>query len=254
VSEAAVASFYEAVNYDGLVWLIAAVFVAGIVRGFSGFGTAMVYLPVAAQFVSPIWAITTMVIFDMFGPLPLVPRAVRDGNVRDSFRLAAGMIVAVPIGITALSLMPAEVFRYVASGAIMFLLVLLVGGVRYRGKLTKPLIYFTGGLGGLFGGSVGMAGPPVIMLYMASDQPTKVIRANILIYLLLTDFIMLAVFHGYGFLNWTPVFIGLLLLVPYAIAGIIGSWIFDPEKEKLFRWVAYSIIGCSAVYGLPFWN
>ena len=54
----------------GLPWLAAAVFVAGMVRGFAGFGTAMVYLPVAGQILSPFEALTTLVVMDMIGPLP----------------------------------------------------------------------------------------------------------------------------------------------------------------------------------------
>ena len=45
---------------------------AGLVRGFSGFGTAMIYLPVASQFLTPFEALITLMVMDFFGPLPLV--------------------------------------------------------------------------------------------------------------------------------------------------------------------------------------
>lgn len=37
----------------GLVWLILTISVAGIVRGFTGFGTALVFVPVAGMFLPP---------------------------------------------------------------------------------------------------------------------------------------------------------------------------------------------------------
>ena len=44
----------EALALPGLWLLILGALVAGIVRGFSGFGTAMIYLPIAAQVMPPI--------------------------------------------------------------------------------------------------------------------------------------------------------------------------------------------------------
>ena len=66
----------QALATEGLVWLAFAAFLAGIVRGFSGFGTAMIYLPVASQFLTPFEALITLMVMDFFGPLPL-PRRPR---------------------------------------------------------------------------------------------------------------------------------------------------------------------------------
>jgi hypothetical protein len=43
-------SFGSLFAIDGFYWILTAAFVAGVVRGFSGFGSAMVFLHVAGQF------------------------------------------------------------------------------------------------------------------------------------------------------------------------------------------------------------
>ena len=43
-------SFSSLYATDGFYWILTAAFVAGVVRGFSGFGSAMVFLHVAGQF------------------------------------------------------------------------------------------------------------------------------------------------------------------------------------------------------------
>ena len=43
-------SFGSLFAFDGFYWILTAAFVAGVVRGFSGFGSAMVFLPLAGQF------------------------------------------------------------------------------------------------------------------------------------------------------------------------------------------------------------
>ncbi len=238
----------------GLGWLIAGVFVAGLVRGFSGFGTAMVYLPVAGTWLSPFEALTTLAVFEMIGPLPNIPRALRDGHPRDVLRLGLGMALALPVGVMLLGMVAPEVFRYGVSLAALGLLVLLVSGVRYHGVLGKRLIFGTGAMGGLLAGSVGLPGPPVIMLYMAAPHPAHVIRANITTYLLLADVALLAVLWLSGNLVLSALGLGALLAVPYLLGNVAGAAVFRPGYERVYRWTAYAIIAASALHGLPLWG
>ena len=235
----------------GLIWLVSAVFIAGLVRGFSGFGTAMIFLPVAAQWLSPFAALTAMVIMDMFGPLPNLPRAVRDGHPRDVGRLTVGLAVGLPFGIFILGLVAPEVFRYGVSISALVLLALLSSGLRYSGALPRGVLYATGGLGGFLAGCVGLPGPPVIMFYMAAKMPPAVIRANTILYLMAADLVMLVMLALFDHLVSTAVWLGLLLALPYLLANVIGAAIFRPDKVALYRAVAYMIIAVSAISGLP---
>jgi len=241
------------VDANALTWLCLTAFVAGLVRGFAGFGTAMIFLPVAGQFLSPFEAITALIVKDLIGPLPALPRALRDGHPADVLRLAAGLAVAMPLGVLMLSLAPPEAFRYAVSTVALVLLVLLIGGVRYRGVLTRPMIYLTGALGGVLGGAVGVPGPPVILLYMASTLPPRTIRANNTVYLLLADVALLALFVAFGEFVWGAVVLGLVLAVPYLAGNLGGTAMFRlrPAAERTYRMVAYAIIAASAIHGLP---
>lgn len=238
----------------GLWFLALGAFLAGIVRGFTGFGTAMVYLPVAAQVLTPFEALTTLLIKDLTGPLIHVPRALRDGHPADVVRLGLGAVVAVPLGVLVLTQIAPEVFRYSVSVIALVLLVLLVSGVRYRGRLTPPMIFGTGALGGFMAGSTGLPGPPVIMLYMASTLPVSAIRANLTLYLILADVLILAVFWWNGFLVPAALMLGLLMILPYTLGNWAGARLFRPSAERYYRAAAYTIIAGSAILGLPVWD
>ncbi|AXX97544.1 sulfite exporter TauE/SafE family protein [Profundibacter amoris] len=244
----------EAVAIDGFWLLVAAAAVAGLVRGFSGFGTAMVYLPVAGQILTPFQALTTLMVMDLIGPLPNIPSAIRTGHKRDILRLSAGTLVALPLGVLVLGLIAPEVFRYGVSLISLLLLVLLMAGVRYHGTLRPPMVYGTGAVGGFLAGSVGLPGPPVIMLYMASPNPSEVIRANIMVYLLLCDLMMIGVLHLNGYLQVSAVALGALLILPYLAANVLGGWLFRPGYERLYRAIAYFIIAASALNGMPLFD
>ncbi len=231
----------------------AAAIVAGIVRGFSGFGTALVYLPFAAQ-VSPVFALTTMIVIDLVAPLIHVPRAMRDGHPRDVLRLTAGCLVTLPIGVWALTIFSPETFRWGVSLVSLTLIALLLAGLRFQGAPTRPMIYGTGAVGGVLCGSVGLPGPPAVLLYMASSLPSSVVRANTTMYLILADLLLLGAIWWVGYLDVSVLAVGAALILPYLIGNWIGARIYRPGQETLYRSVAYMIVVASALYAMPIWD
>jgi uncharacterized membrane protein YfcA len=245
---------WQALSFDGLPLLIIAVFLAGIVRGFAGFGTAMVFVPIAATVVSPVWAIVIMLTFDLFGPIALLPRAWRDGEPRDVGLLGIGALIGLPIGVYFLTRMDPETFRWLVSGLSVTMLVLLISGWRYRNPLNGLMTSLVGVVSGFLTGIAALPGPPVILSYMSSPRRPEVIRGNTMLYLFLVDILSFVIFGIKGLLVVLPLVIGIVLSVPYTIAGLIGARIFNPEQEHIYRRVAYCVIAGSAILGLPIWD
>jgi uncharacterized membrane protein YfcA len=242
----------EALAFDGVWLLLFGTVLAGLVRGFSGFGTALIYMPFAGTVLPPVYALATMLIFEVPGTLPLVPRSLRDCHRRDVVRLAFGAVLGLPLGLYLLVRIEPDVFRWSVSITALILLGLLVTGWRYHGVISHKMTTGIGGLGGVLAGASGLAGPPVIMLYMSSRHAVSAIRANIFLYLFLTDIVSLLMLAIVGKLDHTPLILGLLLIIPYGLANIVGAALFRPDQEKLFRAVAYGLIAFSALSNLPF--
>lgn len=239
---------------DGLGWLIAAVLAAGLVRGFSGFGSAMIFMPIASAVLSPVQAIVVLAITEFFGPLPNLPAAWRTGAPREVGRMMLGALIGLPLGVAILSQLDGAVFGWVVSGVVLILLPMLMSGWRYHGAMTPPLVVGTGSIGGFLAGSTGLAGPPVIMLYMASALPAATIRANFLLYLVCIDVAMVGVFLAMDLFEVSAVVIGLLLAGPYMLANVAGALLFDPRRERTYRAFAYLVIAASAILGLPLFH
>ncbi len=244
----------SALATQGLIWLVAAVCIAGLVRGFAGFGSAMIIMPVASSVLQPVEAVIFVVCAELIGPLPNLPAALRAGRLRDVGLLVIGAILALPAGVWALASMDAIVFGWIVSACVILLLALTAYGWRLTGGLTRRLIVATGAVGGFMTGFAGIPGPPVIMLYMASTLPSAIIRANFLLYLVALDLLLFLLFWSMGMMNWSIALLGLLVGVPNLLANMIGARLFDPSAERLFRAVAYLMIAASAIVGLPLWK
>lgn len=244
----------SAFQTDGLIWLILVVIIAGLVRGFAGFGSAMIIMPVASSVLSPVEAVIFLIAAELIGPLPNLPAALRDGTSGQAGLLALGALLALPMGLWALSVVDPVFFGWIISIVVLVLLTLVMVGWRFRGTLTLPLTVGTGAIGGFMNGFAGMPGPPVIMLYMASTLPVAVIRANFLLYLLALDLMMVPILLVMDLMVWKIALLGLLAGIPNLVANMIGARLFDPDAEVIFRRVAYIVILASAILGLPLWK
>lgn len=244
----------EAAAFDGLPVLIAAVVVAGLVRGFTGFGTALVYVPIASTVLPPVQVIVTLMVFDIFGPLPLMPRALRDGQAREVVRLLVGAAVGLWLGVFLLTRVDPLAFRWGVCVLSLVLLAILISGWRHRSSLSAFGKVLLGGVSGFLGGAAGLPGPPVILFYLSGTSDPASIRANILMYLVFFDVIFLATLGISGLLEWISFLMGLLLVVPYALGGLVGQAVFDPSREKVYRTVSYLVIAAAALMGMPLFD
>ena len=150
----------EIFEINGLLYVALAALTAGIVRGFSGFGTAMIFLPVAGKYFEPVTAIIILTIMDLCGPALIVPRALRDAYKPDLFRLIGGMILTLPIALYFLLNMETELFRYIVSILALVLVFVLATGWRFEGQLHSGALIGLGGIAGVSGGIAGVPGPP----------------------------------------------------------------------------------------------
>ena len=239
---------------EGLEWIIAACFLSGIVRGFAGFGTAMIFLPVVTRFVDPVAAITTLALMDIVGPLPNVPGAWRAADKPDLRRLCTGMVLAMPVGLFILQFIAPESFRLAVSLLSLAMLAVLISGMKYRGPVTPALTTTVGAVGGFMGGLAGLPGPPVILFYMARPLAAVSIRAVNMLYLLIYDLVLIAVLAVFGRLALEAVVLGLVLVGPGLLGNMLGGRLCIPGYERMYRWAAYGIIAVSALSGLPIWG
>ena len=237
-----------------MIWIIFAALMAGLVRGFSGFGTAMVFLPIASQYLTPFEAIASLAIMEFFGTFAVMRKSWSDADKLDLARLVVGMTIVTPFALLLLAKVGADFYRYSVSILSLFLLVLIGSGIRYKGKLNPLVIFSVGGLGGLTGGLTGIPGPPVILLYIASSHPISVIRANNLLFLYFFDVCVVLIFALSGVLTLKIFLLGTILALPNFLGNFIGAKLFDPEKTNQYRMFAYIIIAIAAISGLPFWD
>ncbi|MEX5729328.1 putative membrane protein YfcA [Rhodovulum iodosum] len=238
----------------GLAWLILVFLAGGLVRGFTGFGTALIVMPVAGRFLPPAEAIVLLTVSGMLTWLAIVPRAWAEADRREVGVLAAGAVMAAPLGVWLLSVLDPAPVRWVVAVAATVTLAALVSGWRYRGRVAWPGLGGVGASAGVLGGLTGLTGPPVVLFYLAGPGRAAQVRANTILFLAILDIGIVANLLARDMVTGRALGLGALLALPYVATILIGQRLFTPEREGFYRAAAYGIIGAAILSGLPLFD
>jgi uncharacterized membrane protein YfcA len=237
-----------------LAVLLVTAFVAGLARGFSGFGSALIFMPLASAAIGVRIASPLMLIVEMIAAAGLVPNAARIASRREVGLMVAGSLVGVPLGTLFLLHVDPVAVRWLIVGLIAPLLVLMMAGWRYPGKPTAPATAAVGTLAGFFGGVAQVGGPPVVLYWLRDATAVAVVRASIILYFAISDFIIFASYVIGGLFSLKVVALAVLAGPVFGIGLWLGSHMFGIASDATFRRVCYALIAAAAVLGLPLFD
>ena len=243
----------DALALPGFWWLVAAISVAGIVRGFTGFGTALIFVPVAGLFLPAAQVIATITLTGICSTAALLPRAWRQADRREVALLVLAALPTVPLGLMVMERLDALTVRWIVAIVAGGTWVALISGWRYVGAVSHPKMIAIGAVAGLVGGMTGLTGPIVILFYLAGQAVAQSVRANTILFLAALDVVIVANLFLRGFAGWQVIWLAGALAVPYLITTLIGQAMFDPHRERLYRHAAFSVIALAVLTGLPVW-
>lgn len=239
------------VGLPAMLALIAVAFVASLARGFSGFGAALIFMPLASTVVSPRIAAPLVLMIDFIAAAPLIPNAWRQADRKAVAIMALGALIGIPLGTLALLYLDPLVTRWIISVFVFALLIMLASGWRYRGEGTPLISAMTGFTSGLCSGLAQSGGPPVVAYWLGRPIAGMVARANIILFFACTNVISASSYFAGGLLNSVSLRLAVLIGPVYALGLFLGTHMFGLASEVLFRSICYGLIALAAVLGLP---
>jgi uncharacterized membrane protein YfcA len=245
-------STFAAALADRRIYAAAAVAgLAGLVRGFSGFGGAMIYMPLVAAIYDPRIAAVTILAVDFLATTPFALPEVRRCNWREVWPITFAMAVGVPFGTWALIALDPIVLRWCIAIVVLSLLPPLAIGWRYHGEPRMPITLAVGLFAGVSAGAVQIAGPPVILYWLSRVGSAVSVRANVMVFFMLCGVVLVAAYAWEGLFTAQTLALSLMLGIPYLLGVGIGSFFFRSASDLIYRRVAYLIIAAAALLSLP---
>lgn len=235
---------------DILAAAVAIALAGGFVRGFSGFGLALIVVPAMALVVEPRLIVPVAILLQLGGAVQLVRPALPLADWRSIRWLLVGAALATPIGLLIVKAVPADPMR-IGIGAVTLAASLTLGIARnFTISARRGPAVGMGILSGLCNGAAGVPGPPVVFYLMARARDPAIGRASLIIY-----FSILSVFTGTmalisGLFIHETLVLGAVMLPGMFIGTAAGARAFARFGATTYRPVVVVLLALVAVGAL----
>jgi uncharacterized protein len=218
-----------------LAYAILCIFLAAIVRGFSGFGFSLLAISALSLVYAPAEIVPSIFMLEIAASLHLLPSIWKDVHWRSLLPLTIGCILATWAGVWLLAKVPAPPMQIALSIFILIATWLLWKGFALKSMPGPVATVVAGAASGLANGAFGIGGPPVVLFYFSSPAGNIAGRASLIAFFLITDVIGLANQSVYGLVTWDAAMRALIYL-PALLAGVwIGQRSFKGTDPEVFR-------------------
>jgi hypothetical protein len=237
-------------DWEALALSSAAIFLAAIVRGFSGFGFSLLAITAISLILPVAQIVPSIFLLEIAASLNLIPGIWREIHWRSLSWLMVGYVIGLPFGGYALIHAPQAPAQIVLGMFVIGTAILMLRGFHLERTPGTAASTATGAASGLLNGAFGIGGPPVILFYFSTPGAAAIGRASIIFFFLFTDLLGVGYFATQGIVT-TQSFVQSLAWLPALLVGVwIGAHGFRRMNHEAFRrWVLVILIAL-AVLGM----
>lgn len=223
-------------------------FGAAYVRGLTGFGMAIILVPLLGLIIAPAQAVTLGILLQLLiGPVGL-PAIFADADRKSAIPIALLAVVTTPIGMFALAATTPDAARLlitaVAVGAFVAVLLPKQAEGHQPGRLA---IGGTGIAAGILTGFAAMPGPPVVPFYFRRHLEPRVTRASMLLIFFATAIAGTLASIWVGLATWKLFLLAVLLFPPMWLGNFFGARHFGHVAPRVWQAMVAVVLGIAAV-------
>jgi uncharacterized membrane protein YfcA len=224
---------------------------AGAARGFSGFGSSLIYIPLISMLYDPKVAAASVILIDVATGVPYGVRAFPQSQWRDVGPLTAAALLTLPFGTYLLLVVDPVWLRWFIGFFVLFALPILVSGWRYHGKPKLPITLGVGIIAGIASGVAQIAGPPVVLYWLGGALRAATARANMFVFFAVLGIASCINYFVEGLYTKEVLALVVLLSIPFTALFLSGVFSFHRTSEEIYRRICYIVIGLAGLFSLP---
>lgn len=227
---------------------------SGAVRGFSGFGSALIYIPLMSAVYGPQTAAPSFLLIDFATGLAFLSTVWRRAVWTEILPLVVASTATAQAGAWILRHADPTTLRWGIAGLVAVLIPILASGWRYHGRPILAVTLAVGALAGILGGAVQISGPPIVLYWLGSATDIAVVRANFVAYFALFAAVLIFTYQTTGLITADVIALALLIGPLHIAAMWAGGKLFDRASERTYRRAAYVIVLAAALVSLPLFD
>lgn len=238
-------------NFTGLTsatFALAALmtFAAAAIRGLTGFGMAIILVPLLGMIIRPGEAVT-LAIFLQFLIGPVGIKTIVANAHRPSALLIGGVaFCTTPFGVWALANTSPDIARVLIAMIAIGAFLLVIFAKKSAAVPPKSAQVGVGMASGILTGFAAMPGPPVIPFYLRDSFAPLQARASMMLVFFITATAGTLATLALQIADWKSVWLALALFVPMTFGNWFGGLAFGKLAPNIWRGAVAVLLGLAA--------
>ena len=227
---------------DELIALGAIAFLAGIVRGFTGFGLSAFALALAVLILPPVALIPVLWWPELFAGLATLRGGWRSGDRRAALILVLGSFIGMIFGLSLTTSIDPDLSSQVALVLLVTLSLVQLSNLRIPALESPAGTIIAGFAAGVATGLAGIGGMVIALYILAQSKQPAAMRGTLILFLLFSSVASFGTHLWFGTMTWEATLRGLAFSVPCLIGVALGAALFTPRWEGYYRPVCLTLL------------
>lgn len=232
-----------------ILWICLVVAGASATQAISGFGFALIAVPLLSLFIDPQVAVVLATVVGAFSSTFQAVADRRHANKSLVQRLALSAYIGMPFGLFVFIVVSESILRFIVGLVVLLAAIALIRGFSIS-QSNKKLDWIMGWASGVLATSTSTNGPPLVFLLQAKKLSPESFRASINIVFSLTSFGAILLFALSGNIT-SDDFAGIAISIPMLLIGLaIGFKVRSRINAQQFRILVFVLLIVSALSAL----
>lgn len=222
---------------------------ASLTQGVTGFGFALVAVPLLSFFIPELRNITPIiVIYSLMTNVIMAYKLRSHIYFKRIIYLIVFAIIATPIGTYMLICVNVKLLKFIIGIVIVITAFFMFKNFKIEIKNEKLSYALVGALSGILNGSAGLSGPPIVLFLTNQNVDKDQFRANITFFGLATNIFAVILFWFEGIINNSVLHFTIIYLLALIIGVALGIIVSTKINEHIFRNITILLIALLGLY------
>ncbi len=217
------------------IFSIAVVFLAAIVRGYSGFGFSALLVTSLSLVMAPAEVVPIALILEIVASVHLLPSVWKDVERRLVGWLFLGSAIALPLGVHLLAILPEMPMRITLYTTCLLAALAIWSGLKVRESHGNWHIFGAGLISGVVNGATAMGGLMVVIFLLTGPMSAASMRASMIAFFLIMDLLATALTGAENLLTTDILLRTACFIPPLLVGNMLGHRRFVAAVPESFR-------------------
>lgn len=225
-----------------LVYGVIAVFVAGVIKGLTGFGFSLAAVPVLVVLLGPRTAIPIVIVLNSLTNVGLYLSSRKWVDLKRIQPLIICGILSVPVGTVLLLVLDVAALKIIVGCTICLFAIAFLAGFQREIRNEKRGFVLAGLVSGTLNGVISTGGPPVILFLTNQGVAKRPFRASLIAYFLFLNVATVPIYFAGGLMSVAVAKYAVAFFPALILGAIAGSRLLHRVSERAFRFTALVIV------------